>query len=62
MIAVSVFASWILVAVVLAVLWVYWRVLSFTFDLIDKRHELLRERDAELASEEARKQPIGERA
>lgn len=36
-------SGWALLPVVAATLYCFWLLLSFTFDLIDRRHEALRE-------------------
>ena len=50
---------WVLMAVVVAVLYGFFVLLRFTFDMIDHRHEMLRARDAELRLEAV--PPQGER-
>jgi hypothetical protein len=40
--------AWILIIIVFSLLWLFWRMLNFTFDLIEKAHaELRRVEDAE---------------
>ena len=39
MIAIGTAESWILIGVVILTLWVFWSMLSWTFDLIDRAHE-----------------------
>ena len=49
MIAIGTAGSWILIGVVVLTLWVFWAMLNWTFDLIDRAHE--RQRTSQLSQE-----------